>query len=41
MLAKEVYDKSEKQVLQLEREWYAGRYLSKCYGCINLFIKKL
>lgn len=29
MLAKEVYDKSEKQVLQLEREWYAGRYLSK------------
>ena len=29
MLAKEVYDKSEKQILQLEREWYAGRYLSK------------
>ena len=29
MLAKEIYDKSEKQILQLEREWYAGRYLSK------------
>lgn len=28
MLAKEVYDKSEKQIFQLEREWYAGRYLS-------------
>lgn len=28
MLAKEVYDKSEKQIFQLEREWYGGRYLS-------------
>lgn len=28
MLAKEVYDKSEKQIFQLEREWYVGRYLS-------------
>ncbi len=27
MLAKESYDKSEKQIMQLEREWYGGRYL--------------
>lgn len=27
MLAKETYDKSEKQIMQLEREWYGRRYL--------------
>lgn len=27
MLAKKTYDMSEKEVLQLEREWYAGRYI--------------
>lgn len=27
MLAKETYDKSEKQIIQLEREWYGRRYL--------------
>lgn len=27
MLAKKTYDMSEKEVLQLEKEWYAGRYI--------------
>ena len=27
MLAKKTYDMSEKEILQLEREWYAGRYI--------------
>ena len=47
MLAKKTYDMSEKEILQLEREWYAGRYIGntekyydKCYGRINLFVKK-
>lgn len=36
MLAKEVYDKSKKQILQLEREWYAGRYLSNIKNYYDL-----
>lgn len=38
MLAKKTYDMSEKEILQLEREWYAGRYIGNTekYYDINI-----
>lgn len=40
MLAKKTYDMSEKEILQLEREWYAGRYIGNTekYYDINVMV---